>query len=119
MIITDEKIVQDALDEITEKECFIHIDKRDIQDLFGKDPQMRMIQVAANSFNELIPLVKRDFDSIGDLPDKILVVYVCLDLTVSDLELLSNITRSASRSRRAIILEKSSRGRFMVYYFFK
>ena len=119
MIITDKKIVQDTLDGITDKECYVHIDKRDIQDLFGKDPQLLMIQVAANSINELIPLVKQDFKSIGNIPDKILVVYVCMDLKMSDLELLEDITRSASHFRRAIILEKSSRGRFMVYYFFK
>ena len=119
MIITDKKIVQDTLDEIIDKECYVAVDKRDIQDLFGEDPQIHMIQVAANSINELIPLVKQDFKSIGNIPDNILVVYVCMDLKMSDLELLEDITRSASHFRRAIILEKSSRGRFMVYYFFK
>lgn len=119
MIITDKKIVQDTLDEIIDKECYVAVDKRDIQDLFGEDHQIRMIHVDANSFNELIPLVKQDFKSIGNLPDKILVVYVCMDLKMSDLELLEDITKSASRFRRAIILENSSHGRFMVYYFFK
>ena len=118
MIITDKKIVQDTLDEITDKECFVHIDKRDIQDLFAKDSQTRMIQVAANSTTELIPLVKQDFESIGYIPDRILAVYVCLDLTASDLALLEDITRSATHFRRAIILEKSSHGRFLAYYFF-
>ena len=119
MIITDKITVQDTLDKIIDKECYIAVDKRDIQDLFGEDPQIRMIKVVANSINELIPLVNKDFKSIGILPDKILVVYVCMDLKMSDLELLEDITRSASHFRRAIILEKSSRGRFMVYYFFK
>ena len=119
MIITDIQIVQDTLDDIIDKECYVSVDKRDIQDLFGEDSQIRMIQVAANSINELIPLVKQDFISIGNIPDKILVVYVCMDLKMSDLELLEDITKSASRFRRAIILEKSSHGRFMVYYFFK
>jgi len=111
--------VQDTLDKIIDKECYAAINKKDIQDLFGEDPQIRMIQAAANSINELIPLVNQDFKSIGNLPDKILVVYVCMDLKMSDLDLLEDITRSASRSRRAIILEKSSHGRFLVYYFFK
>ena len=119
MIIVDKKIVQDTLDKVLENKCYIAIDKKDIDDFFGKDPQLRMIQVTANSINELIPLVNQDFKSIGNLPDKILVVYVCMDLKMSDLELLEDITRSASHFRRAIILEKSSRGRFMVYYFFK
>lgn len=119
MIITDEKIVQDTLDEIIDKESYVAVDKRDIQDLFGEDPQIRMIQVAANSINELIPLVKQDFESIVGLPDTVLVVYVCMDLKMSNLDLLEDITKSASRFRRAIILENSSRGRFMVYYFFK
>lgn len=119
MIITDKKIVQDTLAKIIDKECYVAVDKRDIQDLFGENPQIRMIQVAANSINELMPLVKQDFKSIGNLPGKILVVYVCMDMKMSDLELLEDITRSASRFRRAIILENSSHGRFMVYYFFK
>lgn len=119
MIIIDKKIMQDTLGKVLDKEFFIAIDKRDIQDLFGKNPQIRMIQVAANSFNELIPLVNHDFKSIGNIPDRILVVYVCMDLKMSDLELLEDITRSASRFRRAIILENSSYGRIMVYYFFK
>lgn len=119
MIIIDKKIVQDTLGKVLDKEFFIAIDKRDIQDLFGEDPQIRMIQAAANSINELIPLVNQDFKSIGNIPDRILVVYVCMDLKMSDLELLEDITRSASRFRRAIILENSSHGRIMVYYFFK
>ena len=117
MIIIDKKIVQDTLGKVLDKEFFIAIDKRDIQDLFGKDPQIRMIQVSANSFNELIPLVNHDFESIGDLPDKILVVYVCMDLKMSDLALLEDITRSASHFRRAIIFDNSSRWKFIVYYF--
>ena len=119
MIITDKQIVQDTLDEIIDKECYVAVDKRDIQDLFGENPQIRMIQVAANSINELMPLVKQDFKSIGNLPDKIFVVYVCMDMKMSDLELLEDITRSASHFRRAIILENSSHGKYMVYYFFK
>lgn len=119
MIIIDKKIVQDTLGKVLDKEFFIAIDKRDIQDLFGKDPQIRMIQVAANSFNELIPLVNHDFESIGDLPDKILVVYVCMDLKMSDLAMLEDITRSASHFRRAIIFDNSSRWKFIVYYFFE
>lgn len=119
MIITDKKIVQDTLDKILDKASFIAIDKKDIQDLFGKDPQIRMIQVAANSINELIPIVNQDFESIGDPPDKILVAYVCMDLKMSDLALLEDITRSASHFRRAIIFEKSTHGRFFVYCFFK
>ena len=119
MIITDKQIVQDTIEEIIDKDCYVAVDKRDIQDLFGEDSQIRMIQVAANSINELIPLVKQDFESIGGLPDTVLVVYVCMDLKMSDLELLEDITRSASHFRRAIILENSSHGRFKVYYFLK
>lgn len=80
MIITDKKIVHDTLDKVLEKECYIAIDKKDIQDLSGKNPQIRMIHVIANYINELIPLVNKDFVSIGCLPDKILATYVCMDL---------------------------------------
>lgn len=119
MIITDNKIVQDTLDKILDKESYIAIDKEAIQNLFGKDPKIRMIQVAANSINELIPLLNQDFESIGGIPDKSLAAYVSMDLKMSDLEMLSDITRSASHIKQTIIFDKSSHGRFMVYFFFK
>lgn len=118
MIIADKKIVQDVLYKVLENKCYIAIDKKDIDDLFVKGPQLRMIQVTANSINELISLVNKDFESIGYIPDKILVVYVCMDLKMSDHGLLSEITRSASHIRRAVIFDKSSHGRLIVYYFF-
>ena len=118
MIITDKKIVLDTLDKILDKASYIAIDKKDIQDLFGKDPHIRMIQVAANSINELIPLVKHDFESIGGLPDKSLVAYVSMDLKMSDLVLLRDITRSASHIMQTIIFDNSSHWKFIVYYFF-
>ena len=119
MIILDKKIVQDTLDKVLENKCYIAIDKKDIDDFFGKDPQLRMIQVTANSINELIPLVNKDFESIGYIPDKILVVYVCMDLKMSDHGLLSESTRSASHIRRAVIFDNSSRWKYIVYYFFE
>lgn len=119
MIITYKKDVQDTLDKILDKERYIAIDKKDIQDLFGKDPHIRMIQVAANSINELIPLVNHDVEFIGGLPDKSLVAYVCIDLKMSDLKLLRDITRSANHIIQTIIFDNSSHWKFIVYYFFE
>lgn len=119
MIITDKKIVQDTLDKIMDK-CYLSIDNMDIQYLFGKDPQIRMIQVAADSINELIPLVNQDFESIGGLPYKILAVHVIRkDMTISEFEPLYKITVSARLVQSSIIIEKSSYGRIMAYYFFQ
>ena len=118
MIITDKKIVQDTLDKIMDK-CYLSIDNMDIQYLFGKYPQIRMIQVAADSINELIPLINQDFESIGGLPHKILVVHVIRkDMTISEFEPLYKITVSARLVQSSIIFEKSSYGRIMAYYFF-
>lgn len=119
MIITDKKIVQDTLDKIIDK-CVFTIDKWDLQDLFGKDPQIRMIQAAADSINELIPLINQDFESIGGLPHKILVVHaICKDMTISEFKQLYKITVSARHVQSSIIFEKSSHGRIMAYYFFQ
>ena len=118
MIITEKKTVQDTLNKVLDKECYIAIEKEAIQNLFGNDSQIRMIQVAANSINELISLVNQDFESIGDLPDRILAAYVSMALKMSDLELLTDIIRSASHIKQTIIFDNSSHGKFVVYYFF-
>jgi hypothetical protein len=119
MIATDTKIVQETLDKLLDKKSYIAIDQKDIQFLFGENPKLRMIQVAANSVNELVPLIEQDLASIGGLPDKCLTVYVSMDMKMSDLELLEDITKDASKCKRAVIFEKNPLGAFMVYCFFE
>lgn len=119
MIVTDTKIVQETLDKLLDKKSYIAIDQKDIQFLFGENPKLRMIQVAANSVNELVPLIEQDLASIGGLPDKCLTVYVSMDMKMSDLELLEDITKDASKCKRAVIFEKNPLGAFMVYCFFE
>ncbi len=118
MIITDNKIVLETLHKILDKECYIAIDQEDIQSLFGESPQLRMIQVAAHSISELIPLVNQDILSIGGLPDKSLAAYVSMDLKMSDLELLADITKSVSNIQYTVIFERNPLGNYLVYYFF-
>ncbi len=119
MIVTDTKIVQETLDKLLDKKSYIAIDQKDIQFLFGENPKLRMIQVAANSVNELVPLIEQDLASIGGLPDYSLAVYVSMDMKMSDLELLEDITKDASKCKRAVIFEKNPLGAFMVYCFFE
>ena len=119
MIVTDTKIVQETLDKLLDKKSYIAIDQKDIQFLFGENPKLRMIQVAANSVTELVPLIEQDLASIGGLPDKCLTVYVSMDMKMSDLELLEDITKDASKCKRAVIFEKNPLGAFMVYCFFE
>ena len=119
MIVTDTKIVQETLDKLLDKKSYIAIDQKDIQFLFGENPKLRMIQVAANSVTELVPLIEQDLASIGGLPDKCLTVYVSMDMKMSDLELLEDITKDASKCKRAVIFEKNTLGAFMVYCFFE
>ena len=119
MIVTDTKNVQETLDKLLDKKSYIAIDQKDIQFLFGENPKLRMIQVAANSVNELVPLIEQDLASIGGLPDKCLTVYVSMDMKMSDLELLEDITKDTSKCKRAVIFEKNPLGAFMVYCFFE
>ena len=119
MIVADTKIVQESLDKLLDKKSYIAIDQKDIQFLFGENPKLRMIQVAANSVNELVPLIEQDLASIGGLPDYSLAVYVSMDMKMSDLELLEDITKNASQCRRAVIFDKSPLGDFLVYYIFR
>lgn len=119
MIILDHNIVQDSLNDILSKESFIAVDRNDIQRLFGEDPKLRMIRVSANSIDELVPLLKQDLASVGDLPDNCFAAYVGMKLKMSDLELLANAFEPAGRIMRTLISEKSPLGDFVLYYFFK
>lgn len=119
MIITDKKIVSVNLDILLDKVSSIPVDRQDLQNVFGDNPNLRMMRVAADSIDELLPLMKQEFASIGGLPDKCLAVYVSLDMKMSDLELLEDITKDASQCKRAIVFEKSPLGDFLVYCFFE
>ena len=119
MIITDKKIVDINLDILLDKVSSISVDRKDLQSLFGDNPSLRMMQVAADSIDELLPLMKQEITSIGGLPDKFLTVYVSLDMKMSDLELLEDITKDASQCKRAVVFEKNPLGAFLVYCFFE
>ncbi len=119
MIITDKKIVDLTLDILLDKVSSISVVRQDLQNLFGDNPNLRMMRVAADSIDELLPLMKQEIASIGGLPDKCLTVYVSLDMKMCDLELLEDITKDASQCKRAVIFEKNPLGAFMVYCFFE
>ena len=119
MIITDKKTVNNTLDILLNKVCSIAVDRQDLQSLFGDNPNLRMMQVAADSIDELLPLMKQEIASIGGLPDKCLVVYVSLDMKMIDLELLEETANNASQCKRTVVFEKSPLGAFLVYYFFE
>lgn len=119
MIITDKKIVDLTLDILFDKVSSISVDRKDLQSLFGDNPSLRMMKVAADSIDELLSLMKQEFASIGGLPDKCLAVYVSMDMKMSDLELLEDITKDASQCKRAVVFERNPLGAFMVYCIFE
>jgi len=119
MIITDKKIVDLNLNILLDKVSSISVDRQDVQGLFGDNPNLRMMKVVADSIDELLPLMKQEIVSIGGLPDKCLAVYVSMDLKMSDLELLEDITKDLSQCKRAVVFERSPLGAFLVYCFFE
>ena len=119
MIITDKKTVDNTLEILLNKVGSISVNRQDLQCLFGDDPKLRMMQVAADSIDELLPFMKQEIASIGGLPDKCLAVYVSMDMKMSELELLEDITKDASQCKRAIVFENSPLGSFLVYFFFE
>lgn len=119
MIVSDHKTVQDTLSEILNKECPIAVDRSDLRRLFGEDPKLRMIQVTADSVDELVPLLKQDIASIGSLPDNCFAAYVSMKLKMSDLELLADLFEPAGRFKRTVIYERSPLGDFVLYFFFE
>ena len=119
MIITDKKTVDNTLEMLLNKVGSISVDRQDLQSLFGNEPKLRMMQVAADSIDELLPFMKQEIASIGGLPDKCLAVYVSMDIKMSDLEILEEITKVPNQRKRAVIFEKSPLGAFLVYCFFE
>lgn len=119
MIITDKETVQGILNELLNKECYIAVDRKDIQRLFGEAPELRMIRVAADSVEDLVPELKQDFEFIGGLPDKLFAAYVSIDLKMSDFQLLSEITAPASQYKHTIIFERSPLWAVVLYFFFE
>lgn len=122
MIITDNSAVQKALDDILDnKEGYITVDRKDIIRLFGEHPKLRMIQVAANTVEDIIALLKQDIAEIGGFPQKYFAAYISMDLKMTDLELLGSITDNEpnlQRMKRTVIFEKSPLGDILLLYFF-
>lgn len=119
MIITDKETVPGTLDELLNKECYIAVDRKDLQRLFGDDPELRMIRVSADSVEDLVPVLKQDFESVGGVPDKLFAAYVSMDLKMSDFQLLSEITGPAAQFKHTIIFERSPLGAVVLYFFFE
>lgn len=122
MIITDNSAVQKALDDILDnKEGYIIVDRKDIIRLFGEHPKLRMIQVAANTVEDIIALLKQDIAEIGGFPQKCFAAYISMDLKMTDLELLGSITDNEpnlQRMKRTVIFEKSPLGDILLLFFF-
>lgn len=119
MIITDKETVLGTLNELLNKECYIAVDRKDIQRLFGEEPELRMIRVSADSVENLVPVLKQDFESIGGVPDKCFATYVSMGLKMSDFQLLGEITEPASQNKHTIIFERSPLGAVVLYFFFE
>ena len=95
MVITDSLTVLNTLDNLLDnKECYIAVDRNDIVKLFGAQPKLRMIQVAANTVDEVISLLKQDIAIIEGPPKNCFAAYISMDLKMSDLERLGSVTDS-------------------------
>lgn len=119
MIITDKEAVTGTLNDLLNKECYIAVDRKDIQKLFGVVPELRMIRVTADSVEDLVPELKQDFESVGGVPDKLFAAYVSMDLKMSDLQLLSKITEPATQFKHTIIFGRNPLWAVVLYFFFE
>ena len=122
MVITDSLTVLNTLDNLLDnKECYIAVDRNDIVKLFGAQTKLRMIQVAANTVDEVISLLKQDIAKIEGHPKNCFAAYISMDLKMSDLERLGSVTDSDPNiqcMKRTIIFEKSPLGDFLLLLFF-
>ena len=118
MIITDTTTVNETLTSILAKESMITIDMKDIKQLFGDNSSLRMMKIAGDSVDDVIINLKADLTEIGGCPEKYFAAYASMSLRVSDLEVLSEVTNSASRYKHTLIYETHPEGKIVVYYFF-
>ena len=120
MIITDNTVVNDTLAAILVKESMIiSLDQRDVNRLFGENPSLRLLKVAGNSIDEVVPAVKEDLAAIGGCPAKLLSAYISMSLRMNDLAVLNDLFSEVERRKHTIIFEDDPAGAIALYYFFE
>jgi len=119
MIITDTTTVNEILTSILAKDSMITIDMKDVKQLFGDNPQLRMMKISGDTVDEAIIKLKADLAEIGGCPEKYLAAYVSRSLHMSDLEMLSEVTESANKYKRSIIFGTEPDGKIVLYFFFE
>lgn len=118
MIITDTTVVNETLAAILAKQSLIAVDANDVKQLFGDNPKLRMIRVAGNTMDEVVPQLKEDFTHIGGCPKNYLAAYVSMTLLMRDLETLSELTEAVGEYKQTLIFETEPEGEIVLYYFF-
>ena len=118
MIITDYTKVIEILNMLLEKEAYIRIDHKDIDEMFPDKSCLQLINIAGSDEEAIINAFNEDYASIHDEPRAAAAFLLNQALTMSVIAALDDGIPCPDFYKRAILLETSDAGEIDFYYFY-
>ena len=118
MIITDYTKIMETLNMLLEKEAYIRIDSKDINEMFPDKSFLKLINVAGSDEEEMIKSFNEDYASIHEEPKAAAAFVLCQSINMSGLAALNDSIPYHDVYKRAIIFETSNEGEIDLYYFY-
>lgn len=118
MIITDYTKVIETLNLLLEKEAYIRIDRKDIDEMFPDKSCLQLINVAGSDEETIINTFNEDYASIHDEPRAAAAFILGQSLNMSGLAALNDGIPCPVVYKRAILFETSDAGKIDFYYFY-
>ena len=118
MIITDYTKVMETLNMLLEKEAYIRIDSKDINEMFPDKSFLKLINVAGSDEEEMIKSFNEDYASIHEEPKAAAAFVLCKSTNMSGLAALNDSIPCPDVYKRAIIFETRDAGEIGFYFFF-
>ena len=118
MIITDYTKVMETLNLLLEKEAYIRIDRKDIDEMFPDKSCLQLINVAGSDEEAIVNAFNEDYASIHDEPKVAAAFLLCQSMNMNGLVALNDSIPCPDVYKRAIIFETSDAGERNFYFFF-
>ncbi len=117
MIITDYTKIIEILNMLLEKEAYIRIDRKDIDEMFPDKACLQLINVAGSDEEAIINAFNEDYASIHDEPRSAVAFILGQSLNMSGLATLNDGIPCLGVYKRAILFETSDAGknRFLLF----
>ena len=118
MIITDYTKVMETLNLLLEKEAYIRIDRKDIDEIFPDKSCLQLINVSGSDEEAIVNAFNEDYASIHDEPRAAAAFILSQSLNMSGLAALNDGIPCPGVYKRAMLFESSDAGEIEFYYFF-